>query len=344
MHGQAALVVIAVIAACVSLNLASSVFAPLALALLFIALVEPLQSTIQSKMPKVAALVLTIVVLASCLAAFGWLIIWAFGGVARLLVNDALQFQAIAAQFADWLESHGIAVKTLWAADQLNVGWLVRVLQTITVRLNSTAGFWLIAMVYVVLGLLEVDQFRQRISNMPNKDASRVLLSGSGSAASKIRSYMVVRTQMSLLTGLLFAATTYFVGLPLALEWGVIAFALNYIPFLGSLIATLFPTAFALVHLQSWQAALGLFIALNIVQFAVGSYLEPRVTGSRLSISPSLVLFSVFFWGFLWGIFGAFIGVPIVIAILAFCAQSSSMGWITHLFGHSSSASSAQTD
>src|SRR5690606_7790271 len=103
----------------------------------------------------------------------------------------------------------------------------------------------------------------------------------------------------------------------LALEWGLIAFVLNYIPFLGPLVATVFPTIFTAAQFESWQSALIMFLGLNLIQFVIGSFLEPRIAGARLSISPFLVLFSVFFWAFLWGIPGAFIGVPILIAVVS---------------------------
>ena len=63
------------------------------------------------------------------------------------------------------------------------------------------------------------------------------------------------------------------------------------------------------------------FIGLNLLQFVVGSYIEPRVAGSAVSISPFMVLFAVFFWGMLWGVVGAFIGVPILIALATICAR-----------------------
>jgi AI-2 transport protein TqsA len=75
------------------------------------------------------------------------------------------------------------------------------------------------------------------------------------------------------------------------------------------------------------------FACLNIIQFAIGSYVEPRVSGNILSISPFVVLFSVFLWTFLWGLFGAFIGVPITIALLTFCAQHPSSRWLAELLG-----------
>ena len=62
---------------------------------------------------------------------------------------------------------------------------------------------------------------------------------------------------------------------------------------------------------------------------------QPRVTGSVLSISPVIVLFAVLFWSYVWGVFGAFIGVPIAIAFLTFCAQHPSSAWLAELFGSS---------
>jgi predicted PurR-regulated permease PerM len=88
-----------------------------------------------------------------------------------------------------------------------------------------------------------------------------------------------------------------------------------------------------MTQFDSWQAVLGVFVCLNIIQFVVGSYVEPRVSGNMLLISPSVVLFAVFFWTFLWGLFGTFIGVPIAIAILTFCDQHPSSRWLADLLG-----------
>ena len=70
-----------------------------------------------------------------------------------------------------------------------------------------------------------------------------------------------------------------------------------------------------------------------MIQFVIGSYIEPRLSGSALAISPFLVLFSVFFWTYLWGFFGAFIGVPIAIALITFCAEHPSSRWVSDLLG-----------
>jgi predicted PurR-regulated permease PerM len=213
------------------------------------------------------------------------------------------------------------------------VGWLVRAAQEITVRVNATVGFWLIVLTYVILALLEVGDAGRKVRAMNNREIASVLYKGSVASAAKFRRYLLIRTQMSAATGALVWALAALAGLNLALEWGVLAFALNYIPFIGSFIATLLPTLFALAQFESWQSALVVFACLNVIQFGIGSYIEPRLAGSALSMSPFVVLFAVFLWTFLWGLFGAFIGVPITIALLTFCAQHPSSRWLADLLG-----------
>jgi AI-2 transport protein TqsA len=132
---------------------------------------------------------------------------------------------------------------------------------------------------------------------------------------------MLVRCAMSVLTGFGFWVFATVAGLELTREWAVIAFVLNFIPFIGSFVATLLPTLFAAAQFESLSYALVVFIGLNLLQFVIGSYIEPRVAGSAVSVSPFMVLFAVFFWGTLWGVARAFIGVPILIALATVCAR-----------------------
>jgi hypothetical protein len=189
-------------------------------------------------------------------------------------------------------------------------------MQRFTGQVNTTLSFWVVVLVYVILGLLEVDATARKIQALPDRTTARLLGEGSAAAAAKFRRYMAVRTLMSALTGILVWIVASLFGLPLAQEWGVIAFALNYIPFIGPIVATLFPTLFAMVEFGSWQAVVAVLACLYLSQSSVGSYLEPRLTGSALVLSPFVLLFSIFLWTFLWGLSGTFIGVPIAVAVL----------------------------
>jgi AI-2 transport protein TqsA len=322
--------VIALIITFAALSVASSVFAPLAFAAFAIAVIWPVQARLQRHVPRILGVAASMILLGIAFAAVGSLVSWGFGRVIRAIVADPGRFQVAYDQMSVWLDQHGIVVATLWT-EHFNVSWLIRVLQNVTARLNSTMAFWVVVFVYVLLGLLEFEDLKARIISMPNRTASQILRTAGEETARKIRRYMLVRSQMSAVTGVLVAAVAYASGLSLYMEWGVIAFALNFIPFLGPLIATLLPTTFAMAELGSWQAAVLVFTTLNAIQFVVGSYMEPRISGKALSLSPLLVLFSVFFWSYLWGIYGAFLGVPMTIAMLTFAAQFKSTAWVAHL-------------
>jgi predicted PurR-regulated permease PerM len=329
---KAALAIVATVVVAFGAYEATTVFAPLMLALFIIAIVWPLQRRLQIHLPKLVALAITLVVIVTVGLGFASLVAWGFGRVGRAVINDAARYQALYEHLVAWLDEHGLSVAGLWA-EHFNVGWLLRKAQYLTGRINSTLAFWLITLTYVILGLLEVDDVRAKVAALSNREAARVILAGSAETAVKFRKYLLVRTQMSLLTGLFVGLFALATGLQFAAEWGVIAFALNYIPFLGPFIATLFPTLLAMTQFDTWPAVIATFVCLNIIQFAIGSYVEPRLSGNALSISPFVVLFAIFLWTFLWGLFGTFIGVPITLAILTFSAQHPSSRWLADLFG-----------
>ncbi|MGD9803250.1 MAG: AI-2E family transporter [Hyphomicrobiaceae bacterium] len=331
--------IVAIIAVLVALNFATSLIAPVVGAIFIIALVWPLQSRLKAYLPNLLALAIVISVTVVVFCIFASLVSWGFGRIARALLAESARFQSLYDQAAAWIEGYGIAVDGMWA-EHFNSAWLLRATQAIAARINTATTFWLVVVVYVILGLLEVDDFKRKLIELKDREAARVMLSASTTIASKFRRYMLIRTVMSLSTGFMVWALASASGLQLAKEWGVIAFTLNYIPFIGPFVATVFPTLYALAQFDTWQSALLVFACLNIIQFVIGSYIEPRVAGSALAISPFLVLFSVFFWTFLWGLFGAFIGVPIAIAIVTFCAEHPSSKWLAILMGPAEKRSS----
>ena len=314
------------------LSVASSVFAPVAFALFIMALVWPVQKKLEASLPRAVAVLAAFLLVVLAVLGLGFLIAWSFGQVARYLMGDAARLQQFYELVRHWLEERGIVVSMIWS-ETFGVSSMLRTIQTISIRLNSAFSFWLVALVYVLLGLLEVGDLASRIRKLRDPLTSQMLIEGARETARKIRSYMLIRTIMSVVTGILIWLFALIVGLPLAEEWGFIGFALNYIPFIGPFVATLAPTMLALTQFDTWGAVIAVFVGLNLIQMIGGSYIEPRVSGSALSISPVVVLFSVFLWGYLWGFFGAFIGVPIMIAVLTFCGQHPSSRWVATIFG-----------
>ena len=166
--------VIAILAILTAVNLARSVIAPIACALFIMAIAWPLQSRLQSILPKLVALAIVIFVTSIVFTAFISLVIWGFGRVARSLIAEAGRFQLLYGETTAWLEDHGIVAAGIWS-DHFNAAWLLRNVQGIATRLNTTLAFWLVVLVYVMLGLLEVDDIKQKLEALKERSAARVL-------------------------------------------------------------------------------------------------------------------------------------------------------------------------
>jgi AI-2 transport protein TqsA len=321
---------IAAVATAAALQVAEPVLAPIAFALFTLALAWPVQRTLQARLPAFVALAGTVLVTLVVLVALGLAGAWGFGRAARWMIANAGMLQALYAQKLAWLEGLGIAADMI--GQPFEGRRLVRLAQAVLRQIQGVASFLGVTLVFVILGLLEVPVAGRQLERLGEmRPAAAGLLRGLRRSGAKLRAYMLVRTVMSLATGLAVWAFAVASGLELALEWGVIAFVLNYIPFIGSLLATLLPTAFAALQFGTWQAALTTFLALQIIQFLSGSTIEPRLAGARLAVSPFLVLVAVFLGAFLWGIPGAFIGVPALIVALTLCEEFEGSRWIAQL-------------
>jgi predicted PurR-regulated permease PerM len=309
---------------------ADVVFEPVAFALFFIALVWPLQQALQKRMPRGVALLVTVFVTVAIVVKFTSLIASSGGEIAQWIRQNFDRFQALYITTSKWLEGNDIFVGTI-IADRFNVSGLLHVFQEVAVRLNWLIGFSLLIFIFLAMGLLEVDVFARNLATVGDPANARMLVEGVGKIGRKFRQYMIVRTVASILTGVIVWIFALIVGLELASAWGVITFGLNYIPFIGPLIATALPSLFILIQKGSWELALFVLATLTIVQFLIGSYFEPLFTAKALSVSSFFVVFAVFFWGFLWGLPGTFIGVPIAIAFVTICEQYPSTRWIAVL-------------
>jgi predicted PurR-regulated permease PerM len=327
---KASLVLCALIASFAAAYLARPIVAPVTFALFIVAIVWPLQDALQRRLPKGVALILTLLVAIAVIGALGFLVVWAFSHVAQWLIGNTARFQALYAQAAGWLDGHGVAIESL-TATSLSPASITGAVRGIGGQGAGALSFTIVTFAFTVLALLEVESVRDSIGRLENPGFRKALLSPAQEISAKFQQYMLVRTSMSLLTGAVVWVFALMAGMELALAWGVIAFVLNYIPFIGPTVATVFPTLFALAQFESWRLAIAIFAGLNAIQFFIGSYLEPRIAGEKLSLSPFMVLFAVFFGSFLWGIAGAFIGVPILIAVLTICDGHASTKWIAVL-------------
>jgi predicted PurR-regulated permease PerM len=135
-----------------------------------------------------------------------------------------------------------------------------------------------------------------------------------------IRSYVGIKVLTSAATGLLSFLVLNLVGVDFASFWAVLIFLLNFIPTIGSIIATAFPSLLTLVQFDTLGPFIITISVLGAIQFCIGSLIEPKLMGNRLNLSPIVILLSLGLWGSVWGIPGMFLCVPITVIMMIVCS------------------------
>ncbi|MEM8630023.1 MAG: AI-2E family transporter [Pseudomonadota bacterium] len=128
--------------------------------------------------------------------------------------------------------------------------------------------------------------------------------------------YVGVKTFCSALMGISCYTVLRIVGLDFAETWGLLAFALNFIPTIGAILGVLLPSLVALVQFEAIGPLAAVFFGCGIAQFIIGAIVEPALMGRRLNLAPFMVILALVVWGTLWGISGAFLSVPITVCLL----------------------------
>ncbi|WP_286755555.1 AI-2E family transporter [Roseivirga sp. UBA838] len=199
------------------------------------------------------------------------------------------------------------------------------ILSKIFNSLSVALGNFALVIVYVVFFLIEENYLDQKLKNMFRKEGSRENVAVIFDRISNsINKYFTVKTEVSLLTGTISYLLLLALGVDFPVLWAFIIFVLNFIPYLGSLVATLLPAIFSIFQFASFWPFLYVFLIIEAVQIFVGNYVEPKLMGRTLNLSPLVVLIALSFWGSIWGILGMILSVPVISVIVIVSAQFKS--------------------
>jgi len=172
-----------------ALYFARAIIAPVAFSLFVIAIAWPLQSALQARIPKILALVVTIVITLAVIAVLVFLVVWGFGRVVQWLINNTDRIQALYAQATEWLDGHGVSITSL-VADSYNPGWIVGAVREIGGRGYGLISFVILSFAFIVLGLLEVDIARRNIERLNNPALRRSLLAAAEDIADRAKRHL----------------------------------------------------------------------------------------------------------------------------------------------------------
>lgn len=187
-------------------------------------------------------------------------------------------------------------------------------------NIASNAG---IILLYVVFLLIEQNTFSQKLSLVmgggEREEAIRGLIARINA---DIQTYIWIKSLVSLLTAGVSLLIMKVIGVDFAEFWALIIFFLNYIPNIGSILGTLFPSMIALVQFDIYWFVV-VAGSLSAAQFAIGNFIEPRLMGRSLNLSTLVIFFSLVFWGTIWGILGMILCVPIMVIVMIILAHFS---------------------
>ncbi len=192
-------------------------------------------------------------------------------------------------------------------------------------RVTAFLGAAFIVVLCTVFMLMEARMFARRLSLIaeargPNFE--RMLYAGKD-----IQRFLGIKTMVSLATGFLAGFLCWAAGLDFFILWGILAWALNYIPVMGSIVAGIPPTILALV-LMGWPSAVAVGVGYVAINVFLGNFVEPMMMGNRFGLSTLVVIVSVMFWGWVWGPVGMFLAVPIMMMLKVFLENSYEFRWI----------------
>ncbi|WP_295890486.1 AI-2E family transporter [uncultured Vibrio sp.] len=207
----------------------------------------------------------------------------------------------------------------------LLIGWIGEALSGVFSNLILTVMFTLFL-------LSEEKKFPIKLSRlMGDPKKMHELEQVSHSITSSIQTYVTSKTILSAATSIATYAILEVFNTHLSPLWGVLAFLLNFIPNVGSLIAVLLPCLFALLQFGDLTLVMILAASLGTVQFFIGNVIEPAYLGRQLNLSPFLVLVSLTLWGAIWGLVGMFLAVPLMVLTSLICQHIQGLEWISRL-------------
>lgn len=196
---------------------------------------------------------------------------------------------------------------------------------------GSVANFGLIT-IFMLFLFVEQRYFTAKINAlMPDPGSRAKLYDLLADIDDDIRTYIGIKTATSLATAVASYFVMSYVGLNFAGFWALLVFVLNFIPNIGSIVATILPSLLALVQFDTLTPFLIVAIGITLIQFTIGQIIEPLFAGRTLNVTPLAIIFSLVIWGMMWGIAGAFLCVPILVICMIILFHFDSTRWLAIL-------------
>ncbi|MEX1003415.1 MAG: AI-2E family transporter [Crocinitomicaceae bacterium] len=252
-----------------------------------------------------------------------------FWFIGRMVISNLEEFKEVAPEYNRRILDYSQAL-----SEKLNIPTFETISREIDLGkiagtiLNSSLGFlttFFVVVFYVIFLMLEQQIFMTKLNLIfTDKRKKLQFFQIIERIDTSVKSYVFVKTLISFLVSVCAYIVLLSFGVDFAILWAFLTFLLNYIPFVGSFIAIILPTFLSMLQFGDPLISGVLFLILMGIQVLMGNFIEPKMVGKSLNLSPLVVVLALAFWGALWGIAGMFLCVPITVALMIILSQFQS--------------------
>lgn len=326
------LVIIVIFIGGVVVRLAKPVLFPFFLAIFLSFILSPvLDFLTQLKIPKAISIVFILIVTFFVIYLLGVLFYSSGKSFASEFPKYGQKISSILSSLQEKLKLSGYARDPFNWVGQLDISKIGGFLFSSLGPFFSFLTNLFLIFVFLIFILAGRGKTKDKIRSSFNANRSSKIIDVIAKIDSQVQRYLAIKTIVSFVTGVLATVVLMIFNVDFAIVFGFLTFLLNYIPNIGSIIATALPLTIAAFQFETLWPAFWILMILGAIQMTIGNFVEPKLMGEGLGLSPLVVLFSLFFWGWLWGIPGMILAVPIAAIIKIVCSNIPSLEFVAAL-------------
>jgi len=319
------------------LKLAASVILPFTIAALLAFIMYPLVKVLDKlRWPRFLSIFFVVIIIVAGLFVFG-IVLFSSG---RMIIAQYPQYEERFNVIFEWaVQFFELSIdkdltfwENLWGQTVIRTLLMDSVISLSNNFLNFLSNAVLVVL-FLVFFLAEASYIKEKLEIAFENRSDRISRMGHD-LMSQVTRYLSAKFLFSLANGIIYAVSFYFIGLEFAIVWGVFQFLMNFIPTLGSIVAGVIISLFALI--QFWPEPGPVIIIVSIilgVNLILSNFLDPKLVGEHVGISPLMVLVSLSLWGYIWGFAGMVLAVPMTVIIKIVCENIPVLEPVSILIG-----------
>ena len=313
---------------------ASAIVTPVLVALFLAAsLVSPVVWLEQRRVPRTIAVLLVVLATVGVITGLGAVIGASVGGFLNAMPLYQARLDQQFTQLLTWLQGYGLTISRDTILAGMDPGRAMQVIGGLLSGLGGLVSNGLLILLIVVFILFEDESLANKLHRALGQRPG--VLEQLGKFLGSFKVYVAIKTLMSLATGVLIWLMLTLLGIDFPRVWGLLAFLLNYIPNIGSIIAAVPAVLLALVQYGPTKA-LVVIIGYLVVNNVLGVAIEPRLMGRGVGLSPLVVFLSLILWAWVLGPVGMVLAVPLMVGLKLALEVSDSTRWLAILLGPAS--------